>query len=119
MNSSIFRTALGLMATLCLAGNASGGVFGPSNLRECLLDKLPGAKNDTVANEISRQCVKEYGPYAPAEKKQGFFARYTSGSECTIDKASNTASLLAARIIQANCYALYEPFDPSTAVQVN
>jgi hypothetical protein len=116
MRSRILRATSILLATLFAAGSAFGGVFGPSKLEECLLDKLPGAQNDTVAGEISSQCIKEYGDYARIEKKQGFFASYTSGRECTIAKARNTPSFLAARVIQYNCYRLYEPFDPSTVI---
>ena len=107
-----------VLFSVFVSANAFAGVFGPSNLQECLLDNLPGAGNDAVAGEIASKCSREYGVNGQIEKKHGFFAAYHSGSECTLAKARNTPSLFAARVIQANCYILYEPFDPSTAVPV-
>lgn len=114
----LLNSASIVLFSFFVSANAIGGVFGPSNLQECLLDNLPGAGNDAVAGEIANKCSREYGVNGRIERKHGFLAPYHSGSECTLAKARNTPSLFAARVIQINCYILYEPFDPSTAVPV-
>ena len=112
------------VAAVCAAGglllvpfSAYAGLFGPDNVSECFLSRMPGAANDTVALEIAGQCSREFPGNVPVKKQTGIFAAFHSGSECTQKKAKDTLSPLASRIIQGHCYALYEPvypqFDPS------
>lgn len=114
------RTTLLLLFSVWFPTSAFAGLFGPANQSECLIERLSGADNDTVAGEIVNKCAREFGIGAPIERKDGFFASFHSGSDCTLAKARNTRSQFAARVIQANCYAVYEParFDPDSAVLV-
>jgi len=105
---------------LTLAGLPVGvyaGMFGPENFAECTLSRMPSAANDTIALEISRQCSREFPVNAPVEKKNGFLVAFRSGSECTLKKAKDTPSALASRVIQIQCYRLYEPaVDPNDVI---
>jgi len=92
------------------------------NYAECLLNKLPGIQNDAAALAVTQLCYQTYpGMYSLITKGsgRGFFAAYSSGPECTIDKAGKTQSAKAGAMIRVACHHLYEkPFDPSTAVLV-
>jgi hypothetical protein len=108
-----------MVAGLSVSAAASAGLFSAGNLQECLIDELYGASNDAIAGEILSKCARKYGESGPIEKKHGIFAAYHSGSECTLAKARETPSQLAARVLQANCYLVYEPspeFDRNSAV---
>lgn len=102
------------------SGSACAGMFGSSNFAECVLSRMPGVANDTVALEISAKCSREFPADVSVEKQTGFLAAFSSGAECTVKKARDTVSTLGSRIIQAQCYRLYETaFDPSSAVIVD
>jgi hypothetical protein len=109
-----------LIVGLSAPARVLAGLFSAGNLQECLIEELSGASNDAVAGEIMSKCIRQYGEIAPVDKKQGVFAAYHSGSECTMAKARGTPSQFAARIIQTSCYLVYEPpsdFDPDSAVR--
>lgn len=97
---------------LFAAPHARAGILGPNNMAECVLDRMPGVANDSVGLEIYAQCSREFPVNAPVEKRTGFFAAYHSGAECTLKKAKDTPSPLAARFIQGYCYMLYEQINP-------
>ena len=107
------------VAAVCAAGGlllvpltTHAGLFGPDNVAECVLSRMPGAANDIVAMEIWSQCYKEFRGSTPAEKQRGIFASFNSGGECTLKKAKDTPSPWAANLIRAQCYVLYEPVNP-------
>lgn len=83
-------------------------MLGASNIYECLLDKMPGVKNDATAVELYKICKKEF-PISPeyVEKKKTFFGVKTT-SECIIKHAENVTSPKAAQWIRHSCYKLYE-----------
>ena len=97
-----------LVLALVGGGSAHAGIFGSANFAECVLSRMPGAANDVVALEISAKCGREFPAYAVVEKKIGFFAAFPSGADCTVKKARDTASAVGSRIIQTQCYRLYE-----------
>lgn len=111
-----FLTLPVLIATLLSSQSYAG------NYAECLLDKLPDIQNDAAALAVAQLCYQEYpGMYSLITKGsgRGFFATYSSGPECTIDKAGKTQSSKAGVMIRVACHHLYEkPFDPATAVLV-
>jgi hypothetical protein len=88
--------------------SAFAGIFGNSNIYECLLDKLPGVKNDAAAIELYRVCRNEF-PFdnSYVEKSQSFFGSKTAG-ECVLKYAENVTSQKAAQWIQVSCYKLFD-----------
>lgn len=97
------------LASLLRSSIAAAGIFSPDNLQECLIDRLSGAKNDTVAQQLAAECLQRFGESGHIEKKTGMFAKYHSGRDCTVSEAKDTPSDFAARVIEGNCYLLYEP----------
>jgi hypothetical protein len=79
------------------------------NFAECILNDLPGVKNDIAAKAGFQQCEKKY-PKGYSEIYQGegrgLFG-YNSGDECTIDKAKETPSRVGGYVINVACYCLY------------
>lgn len=107
-SSKLLRTGLAL-AVILRSSIASAGLFSPDNLQECLIDRLSGAKNDTVAHELAAECLQRFGENGRIEKETGMFAKYHSGRDCTVNEAKDTPSDFAAQVIEGNCYLLYEP----------
>ena len=85
-----------------------------SNLAECILDKMPGAKNDQFAREVMAECSQKFGSTYSSYtsdyvgQKWGIFG-FKSGAECTLAKSKDTISPIAAATIRTACYRLYEP----------
>ena len=90
--------------------NASAGMFGPSNYWECILDEMPGVKNDTVAIAIVRKCQKKFPSTAnrtiETKKKSLLFGPKTF-NECVIKYAENVTSPTGSTVIRRACYVLY------------
>lgn len=86
---SIVITVCVVTITYSAATDANAGLFGSDNYPECLLDRLPGAANDAVAQEILKSCMRDFPNSGDAaiKKKTGFFSAFTSGSECTLKKS--------------------------------
>jgi hypothetical protein len=101
--------ALAFVSCFVFPNRAHAGLLGPGNHPECVLSRMPGAANDTIAYQIAAQCFREFPSNTPVKTKTGMFSAFNSGAECTLKKAKDTPSSLAARIIQAACFALYEP----------
>lgn len=83
----------------------SSVVIAEQSREECWLDNLPGTKNDAVARQIAVDCSK-YNPY-PYAKSDGWFGGKTA-SWCVKKYGEDTVSPLAAQIVTAACYKLYE-----------
>lgn len=103
---------LRLVVLLALSGALLG--CSDSNMDECLLSKLPGTNNDTVAWAAYSWCEDEHqSEKAKQGSGRGLFG-YNSGAECTVDKAADTASKKARSFIHYSCDRLYDepnPFD--------
>lgn len=82
------------------------GWFGPSNFDECILDRMPGVKNDTVASETREICRKEFPNQSEVKKKSAIIGIKNS-SECVLKYAKDETSPLSARLIKTSCYKLY------------
>ena len=82
------------------------GFFGPSNFWECILDEMPGVKNDPAAIEVLRKCRNEFPSNASVEKKSPIFGVKTAG-ECVIENGKDVSSNRGAKLIRAACYNLY------------
>ncbi len=58
------------------------GLFGPSNYWECILEEMPGVKNDPAAIEIMRKCQKDFPDSPSVEKKGSLFGGRNCGGMC-------------------------------------
>ena len=103
---SRFLFVLLLSIFLLSAATGNAGVFGPSNCQECILENVPGTKNDRAATEIVKKCLKKHGNFKKIKKKSSFFGISTA-SECTIEYSKDTSSPIAAKVIQEACYSIY------------
>lgn len=91
---------------LCPA-SAFPGILGPSNYWECILDEMPGVKNDPAAIEVIRKCRKEFPNSSnDVEKKSSIVGVRTAG-ECVREYGKDVSSPMGAKGIQAACYKLY------------
>ena len=99
----------GLMIVLALIVMLVSHVMEPDTYPGCLIDKLSSAQNDAVARQAAGLCLKEFplGYNRNWPQKEGWL-HYNSGAECTIKKAKDTVSPVAADAIQVACYKLYE-----------
>lgn len=81
-----------------------------ANYATCLLDKLPDVQNTPAAYAAARVCLAEFPgglDGVPQGSGIGFFS-YGSGSECALEKAGETQSNHAARMIMGACNRLYD-----------
>ena len=83
----------------------SSAVIAEQSRQECWLDNMPGTKNDFVAQRIIMDCNK-YDDYH-GEKSDGWFGGKTA-SWCVKKYGQDVVSELAARVITAACFRLYE-----------
>lgn len=84
----------------------SSGVFGPSNYWECILDRMPGVKNDSVAIEVIRKCRKKFPNSLEVEKKSPLFGVKTAG-ECVLKYGKDISSPRGVKLVRIACYRLY------------
>jgi hypothetical protein len=82
------------------------GIFGSSNYWECILDEMPGVKNDPAAIEVIKNCKKEFPNSTVVEKKSSLFGTKTAG-ECVLEYAADVSSPRGATLVRAACYKLY------------
>jgi hypothetical protein len=78
------------------------GVFGPSNYWECLLDEMPGVKNDRVASAVMMICRKEH-PGGVEVKKIG----NGTVSQCIAKYGKDVQGDRAVKAISYACNRLY------------
>lgn len=98
---SLFFLALLAVAPAALA----------ENFAECLLENLPGVKNQPAANAALQICKKRHpANWASVEQGsgRGFFAAYDSGYECALDIGRDTQQRQAAFLITKSCKLLYD-----------
>jgi len=94
------------LMVLLLSISAFAGLFGPSNYWECILEEMPGVKNDIAAIEVIRKCRKEFPTTAKVKKKSPIIGIKTAG-ECVLEYAKDVSSPGGAKWIRAACYRLY------------
>lgn len=84
------------------------------NFATCILDRMPGTQNDSVAYAVMRICKEKYpGGFDSVinGEGRGWFS-FKSGAECSVKKAANTPNQRAAQIISNACRRLYDIYDP-------
>jgi hypothetical protein len=85
---------------------------------DCLLGNLPDVQNDPAAYSVMRLCIQKYqSGISGIEKRDGWFARYSSGAACVLSKGKAAGGRVGPLQIQAMCYALYEPTPFAKALQ--
>lgn len=96
-----------------------------ANFPACILDDMPGAKNDIYAQHVFSACYRKYpGGNTSAEalavqgSRPGFFS-FKNGAECTLKKTKDTTSPKGASIIRAACFHLYDPPPPPEYIFVD
>lgn len=94
------------MLTIIWPAIAFSGLFGPSNYWECILDEMPGVKNDLAAIEVIKKCRKKFPNSSNIEKKTSFFVTKTAG-DCVLEYGSDVSSPRGAKLVRAACYRLY------------
>lgn len=86
--------------------NASAGLWGPSNFWECVLEEMPGVKNDETARSVLRKCRKDFpGTYNVKRKKPVFGVK--TNNECMIKYGKDVTSPVGIKAITGACYRLY------------
>ena len=83
-----------------------GGMFGPSNYQECILDEMPGVKSDSIAIQVIRTCWKEFSGSRIVERKKPLFGINTEG-ECLLKYGKDVASPKGLRAIREACRRFY------------
>lgn len=80
------------------------------NFATCILDRMPGTQNDTVAYAIMRICKEKYPGGLDSVIGGGGrgWLGFESGAECSAKKAAKTPNQRAAFIISAACRRLYD-----------
>lgn len=86
--------------------SANAGLFGYSNYYECVLDKMPGVKNDIAAHAIIRSC-REKAPETDVGSTFLSFGRM-SRTECIAKYAKEVASEVGVIQVRIACNRLYE-----------
>ena len=94
---------------------AACGTAQAGNYATCLLDKLPGVRNQQATWAATRFCGAEHpGGWGSIEQGdgRGLFARYDSGDECTLELAKETTDRQASILIGSSCRLLYDEPNP-------
>jgi len=103
------RCLLAVISSLLIAFSAKAavaGFFGPSNFWECIIDEIPGTKNDPAAKEIFKKCKKRFPVEEDVKKKSPLFGVKTVG-ECVMEYGKDIASPAGARFLFRACKKLY------------
>lgn len=93
-----------------LAINCYADIFGACNYYECILDEMPGVKNDIVARQIIANCASKCPDKSTKKKTRLGFSGRRTASKCFLKYAKDTTSEVGARVIRYSCYSLY-PID--------
>jgi len=88
------------------AKTAMAGFFGPVNLWECIIEEMPGTKNDPAAREIFKNCKKRFPGSDKVKKKSSLFGVTTAG-ECVVEHGKDITSPVGARLLFRACANLY------------
>jgi len=81
------------------------------NFAECLLDNLPGVKNQASTNAALGLCRGKFpGAWASVQQGagRGFFAKFDSGNECAIELGRDITVRQGAFLVAKSCKLLYD-----------
>lgn len=103
MNRTIAFLALFVVAVP--ANAAWNMMLSEDTYEECIVEKMRGAKNDSVAVEIGQLCRK-YPNRTTTYASSGFFGSRTA-QNCVLKNGEEIQSPLGARMLRAACYRTY------------
>ena len=103
INRTIACLALAVIAAPAPA--AWNMMLAEDTYEECIIEKMRGAKNDSVAVEIGRLCRK-YQNRTATYASSGFFGSRTA-QNCVLKNGEDIQSPLGARMLRAACYRTY------------
>jgi len=107
MKSYNYLPILAIILLLLLPTNAFSGLFGPSNMWECILEEMPEVKNDVSAKQVMIACRKKFPDDSTVYKKNPMIG-IKSADECILKYVKEVENELAARYIVRACYKLYQ-----------
>jgi len=97
----LFAALLAVVST-----SADAGLFGYSSYYDCILDQMPGVKNDIAASAVMRSC-NEKAPNRDVETKRlTFFGM--NRIECIKKRAKDVGSERGAIQVRLACNNLYD-----------
>jgi hypothetical protein len=103
----IFKTCLIVFTLLIICSFLSPCVYAECNYYECILDEMPGVKNDIVAGQIMAKCKSKCTDKSREEKTRFGFSGRITASKCALTYVKDTKSEKGRHIIRRACYALY------------
>jgi len=77
----------------------------PSNFYECILDDMPGVRNNIAAREIMLNCRKEFPDAGIPEDKSSLGG---SARDCVVKNGKSAVGEIGPNLIRRSCYALYQ-----------
>lgn len=90
-------------------------VAAADNFAECLLDNLPGVRNRPTTLAALNLCRGKYpGAFGsvPQGAGRGFFAKFDSGGECTLELGRDITDQQGAFLVAKACKLLYDEPNP-------
>jgi len=76
----------------------------PSNFYECILEDMPGVRNNIAAREIMLNCRKEFPDAVIPEDKSSLGG---SARDCVVKRGKSAVGEIGPNLIRRSCYALY------------
>ena len=77
----------------------------PGNFYECILDDMPGVRNNIAAREIMLNCRKEFPDAVIPEDKSSLGG---SARDCVVKNGKSAVGEIGPNLIRRSCYALYQ-----------
>ncbi len=93
------QIALGVMAIIAVYV-----LNRPGNFYECILDDMPGVRNNIAAREIMLNCRKEFPDAVIPEDKSSLGG---SARDCVVKHGKSAIGEIGPNLIRRSCYALY------------
>jgi hypothetical protein len=76
----------------------------PSNFYECILDDMPGVRNNIAARKIMLNCRKEFPDAVIPEDKSSLGG---SARDCVVKHGKSAVGEIGSNLIRRSCYAIY------------
>ena len=93
------QIALGVMAIIAIYV-----LNRPGNFYECILDDMPGVRNNIAAREIMLNCRKDFPDAGTPETKSSWGG---SARDCVVKYGKSAVGEIGPNLIRRSCYALH------------
>lgn len=97
------RILLLLMFLPCVV---NAGIFGSSNYWECILEEMPGVRNDPAVYAVIGKCRKDFPNRSSVRKKSSIFGG-TTARECFLEHGKAVSNPKTVKFLRHACYRLY------------